>query len=397
MYFPDLLASPRIPRCLDLDRARSELVSADPRGGSPRPTRHDRVVGRLGLLQTRGRGSKKDEGVTAIVFDKGWLDPSDGNPKGQEHRARDLDDYVALPASLGLRFDLVIVDGRKRCRCLTESCLAPGETRVCVDPRRPAPVLPRGVRGISLRTGCCQLVVGRSAARHGFQRDHCRLRLHGIDRVTGDRETIGSLKTSPVVNDRGSPGRGRNILVVSYFYPPFRGSGSRWHAMAHHLRSAGHRVQVVSTDAFGRSPEDEETEVIRVPDLRSSRCSPPHSLARPRSGECWSCVGTASEPSAHQSSRSRCARGELGASRPCGRAARRFQRAGRLHRHEQSAGVRTPDRASTRQETACVDRGLRDGWSLEPLRVPFPTSPQRRLDAWLERRGRSDTPMLPWA
>jgi glycosyltransferase involved in cell wall biosynthesis len=29
---------------------------------------------------------------------------------------------------------------------------------------------------------------------------------------------------------------------------------------------------------------------------------------------------------------------------------------------------------------------LRDGWSYEPLRPAFPTSPQRRFDAWLERR-----------
>jgi glycosyltransferase involved in cell wall biosynthesis len=29
---------------------------------------------------------------------------------------------------------------------------------------------------------------------------------------------------------------------------------------------------------------------------------------------------------------------------------------------------------------------FRDGWEFEPLRKPFPTAPQRTLDAWLERR-----------
>jgi hypothetical protein len=35
--------------------------------------------------------------------------------------SRSAADYVSLPASLGRRFDIVIVDGRKRRRCLLEA------------------------------------------------------------------------------------------------------------------------------------------------------------------------------------------------------------------------------------------------------------------------------------
>jgi glycosyltransferase involved in cell wall biosynthesis len=40
--------------------------------------------------------------------------------------------------------------------------------------------------------------------------------------------------------------------------------------MAHHLRSEGHEVTIVATDAFGVMPEDDELRVVRVRDLRAS-------------------------------------------------------------------------------------------------------------------------------
>ena len=58
-------------------------------------------------------------GLCAIVFDAGELRPFE---RGTEHdRIANLDDYVALPGQTGLRFDLVVVDGRKRRRCLLEA------------------------------------------------------------------------------------------------------------------------------------------------------------------------------------------------------------------------------------------------------------------------------------
>lgn len=56
-------------------------------------------------------------GVVALVFDEGSLTPAQ-NPSD---RGADLDAYVDAPARLGTRFDVVMVDGRKRRRCLIEA------------------------------------------------------------------------------------------------------------------------------------------------------------------------------------------------------------------------------------------------------------------------------------
>ena len=78
-------------------------------------------------------------GVTAVVFDKGAINPFDANPSRYTERAKDLDDYVTLPASFGLRFHVVIVDGRKRRRCLLEAArlLEPGGIALLHDAQRP--------------------------------------------------------------------------------------------------------------------------------------------------------------------------------------------------------------------------------------------------------------------
>jgi hypothetical protein len=57
-------------------------------------------------------------GLAAAVFDAGDLRPIE--PDRVADRAVDLDDYVRLPALLQRRFDLILVDGRKRRRCLLE-------------------------------------------------------------------------------------------------------------------------------------------------------------------------------------------------------------------------------------------------------------------------------------
>lgn len=58
-------------------------------------------------------------GVTAYVFAGVALRPF--VPARVRDRAANLDGYVALPARLGTRFDLVVIDGRMRRRCLLEA------------------------------------------------------------------------------------------------------------------------------------------------------------------------------------------------------------------------------------------------------------------------------------
>jgi glycosyltransferase involved in cell wall biosynthesis len=90
--------------------------------------------------ELEGAGKQPNEpGITAVVFDEGRISPFDENPLRYVDREKDLDDYVGLPASLGLRFHVVIVDGRKRRRCLIEAASLLEERGVAVlhDAQRP--------------------------------------------------------------------------------------------------------------------------------------------------------------------------------------------------------------------------------------------------------------------
>ena len=176
-----------------------------------------------------------------------------------------------------------------------------------------------------------------------------------------------------------------NLLLVAYFYPPCRDTGAhRPAAMVKWLRRLGHRVTVLTTSAYGTGDAATEQGVIRSADLQRVRArlhgrhrvdalfdsdtysGRPHILSRvvvpeplalawapfalrdalrANSRERFDCVITSSPPeSVHL----------------IGRA---------LHRR----GV--PWAAD-----------LRDGWTFEPIRPPFPTAAQRRLDERLERR-----------
>lgn len=72
-----------------------------------------------------GRGApsmgrvERRAGVTAFVFDGGEVRPD--LPGRELDRDVNLDAYVALPGLLGRSFDIVLVDGRKRRRCLLEA------------------------------------------------------------------------------------------------------------------------------------------------------------------------------------------------------------------------------------------------------------------------------------
>ncbi len=70
------------------------------------------------LSHVPGAGASSDRGtLCAVVFDAGDLRPYERD----EDRRADLDDYVRLPASLDRCFDIVVVDGRKRRRCVVEA------------------------------------------------------------------------------------------------------------------------------------------------------------------------------------------------------------------------------------------------------------------------------------
>jgi len=157
--------------------------------------------------------------------------------------------------------------------------------------------------------------------------------------------------------------------------------------MARHLRAAGHHVTFVASDAFGSSADDEEASVVRAHDLKSSgilrkvlRRGP-----MPTRGQ-----GAATErapsslltkvfvPDAHVVSWLPAA----------ALAVRRT-----VTREEIDCVVTTgpPDSAHLAGLVLGSSRpawlaDFRDGWLFEPLREPFPTGLQKRLDATLERR-----------
>ena len=52
----------------------------------------------------------------------------------------------------------------------------------------------------------------------------------------------------------------RQILLVTYFYPPCTDTGAhRPTSMVKYLRRAGHEVTVLTTSAYGSLPDDEDS------------------------------------------------------------------------------------------------------------------------------------------
>ncbi|MEM7435802.1 MAG: hypothetical protein AAF436_11665 [Myxococcota bacterium] len=74
--------------------------------------------------------------VEFAVYNHGTLRPM--LDEGVEDRKVDMDAYVAHPSRLGRRFDLILVDGRKRRRCLIEASalLKPNGVAVLHDAQR---------------------------------------------------------------------------------------------------------------------------------------------------------------------------------------------------------------------------------------------------------------------
>jgi glycosyltransferase involved in cell wall biosynthesis len=184
----------------------------------------------------------------------------------------------------------------------------------------------------------------------------------------------------------------RSILLVAYFYPPSRDTGAhRPASMARHLRRLGHRVTVLTTAAYGRLPDDSGPQtdgpagdVIRTADLQLAR-------ARLRGHDRVDSLFDSDTYSGRPHPLSRVIVPE-----PLALAWAPFavRAARRLHRERRFDCVLTTSppesahlvgRALQRQGVTWV-ADLRDGWTFEPLRPRFPTAPQRRADAALERR-----------
>jgi len=176
-----------------------------------------------------------------------------------------------------------------------------------------------------------------------------------------------------------------NLLLVAYFYPPCRDTGAhRPAAMAKWLRRLGHRVTVLTTSAYGTGDTAMEQGVIRSADLQRLRAKlhgrdrvdalfdsdtysgRPHVLSRIVVPEplavAWAPFARREALSANSRERFDCV---ITSSPP--------------------ESVHMIGKALRRRGVPWV-ADLRDGWTFEPIRPPFPTGLQRRLDERLERR-----------
>jgi glycosyltransferase involved in cell wall biosynthesis len=183
----------------------------------------------------------------------------------------------------------------------------------------------------------------------------------------------------------------RSILLVAYFYPPCPDTGThRAAAMAKYLRRLGHRVTVLTTSAYGSLPGEEG--VVRTRDLQ---------LVRARLGGHDRVQGMFEADS--YSGRPH-PLGKLLVPEPLIAAWAPFARpaAQRLAQRERFDCVITtsPPESAHWIGRALRRRGIpwvadiRDAWNFEPLRPPFATGLQRRLDERLERRWLGDADVV---
>jgi glycosyltransferase involved in cell wall biosynthesis len=176
-----------------------------------------------------------------------------------------------------------------------------------------------------------------------------------------------------------------NLLLVAYFYPPCRDTGAhRPGAMAKWLRRLGHRVTVLTTSAYGSGEGPAEQDVVRTIDLQRLRA---RLHGHDRVDALFDSDTYSGKP--HPLSNVFVPDPLVAAWAPFARA-----RALRLNRREPFDCVITssPPESVHAVGQALARRGvawvadLRDAWTFEPIRPPFPTAPQRRLDERLERR-----------
>jgi hypothetical protein len=177
----------------------------------------------------------------------------------------------------------------------------------------------------------------------------------------------------------------RRILLVAYFFPPCRDTGAhRPASLAKYLRRAGHDVTVVTTSAYGARADDAEAQVERTTDAQRWR-------ARLRGADHVGALYDADTYSGKPHPLSKVVVPE-----PLALAwapfARRRARALQLRRGFDCVITSSPPESAHSAGRVLQRRGvawvadLRDAWTFEPLRPPFPTSVQRRLDERMERR-----------
>ena len=178
---------------------------------------------------------------------------------------------------------------------------------------------------------------------------------------------------------------GRSILLVAYFYPPCRDTGVlRPASMASWLRRLGHEVTVLTTSAYGSGAADEGS-VVRTADAQRWRA---RLRGRDRIDALYDSDTYGGRP--HPLSRVIVPEPLALAWAPFAR--RRALELARERRFDCVITTSPPEsvhsvgRALGRRRGLAWGADIRDAWNFEPLRPPFPTGAQRRLDARLERR-----------
>jgi len=187
----------------------------------------------------------------------------------------------------------------------------------------------------------------------------------------------------------------RSLLLVSYFYPPTRDTGARRPAaMAKWLARLGWDVTVLTTSAFGperaagggprAASECEGVRVIRAFDLQTWRA---RIAGSPTVESLFDSDSYSGRP--HPLSR-------VIVPEPLALAWAPFARRAALAAHRERPFdcvlTTSPPESAHSVGAALRRRGVRwvadvrDAWTFEPLRPPFPTRAQARLDERLERR-----------
>jgi hypothetical protein len=175
----------------------------------------------------------------------------------------------------------------------------------------------------------------------------------------------------------------RRILLVSFFYPPSREAGvHRAVAMAKYLRRTGHEVTVLSTSAYGTLPDDAERGIVRSHDLQVTA-----SRLRLRRG------GDVFERGEYDGRRHPLSAVIVPEPTLVAWAPFAIAKAVALHRRIGFDAVVTtsPPESAHVVGWALQRIGLpwvadvRDGWTFETFRPPWPTELQRRLEVALER------------
>jgi glycosyltransferase involved in cell wall biosynthesis len=185
----------------------------------------------------------------------------------------------------------------------------------------------------------------------------------------------------------------RRILLAAYFYPPCSDTGAhRPASLVKYLRRLGHHVTVLTTSAYGSGRGDAEIDVVRTADaqLWRARIHGESSIGSLYDNDTYS-----SQP--HPLSKVLVPEPLVAAWLPFA-----LRRARALHRAKPFECVIT---TSPPESVHMIGRSLshrgagwvadiRDAWNFEPLRPPFPTALQTRLDARLERRWLGDADVV---